>query len=102
MALATGSGPRLTLTVDEFAAILGVSKNSVYREVTEHDAVADVPAIRVRGAIVFSRRLVERLLDGTPPLAALPADPPTPIADLAPAGKALPVGAQRSKNSRSA
>ena len=51
------SGPaRLTLTVEEAAALLGISRNSAYEAVRR----GEIPSVRIGGRIVIPRR---RFLD---------------------------------------
>ena len=51
---------RLTLTVIEAAALLGVSRNSLY-EALRRD---EIPHLRIGRRIVISRRQLENMVDG--------------------------------------
>lgn len=44
---------RSTYTVDEVAALLGVGRDAVYREIKRSDGVAGIPAIRVSTRLVI-------------------------------------------------
>jgi excisionase family DNA binding protein len=52
-------GDRLTLTVPEVAALLGVSRNAAYEAV----AVGQIPSIRIGRRLLVPRVALERLLD---------------------------------------
>jgi len=52
---------RLTVTVEEAAVMLGISRSLAY-ELVRRGAV---PHLRLSRRIVISRRAVERLVDGT-------------------------------------
>ena len=57
----TGEKERATVTVDEFARILGVGRASAYEGVRS----GRIPSIRVSNRrIVISRRVLERMLNG--------------------------------------
>jgi len=59
--------PRVTLTVDELAAMLGVERKSLYSCVKR----GKIPHIRIGRSIRFSRKRIERWLEegGPPPRA---------------------------------
>jgi excisionase family DNA binding protein len=52
---------RLTLTVEEAAALLGISRTLAYDLI----ARGDVPSLRLGRRIVISRRILERMVDGS-------------------------------------
>jgi excisionase family DNA binding protein len=52
---------RLTITVEEAAAILGISRSLAYELVRR----GILPHLRLARRIVISRRAVERMIDGT-------------------------------------
>jgi excisionase family DNA binding protein len=52
---------RLTITVEEAAAILGISRSLAYELVRR----GILPHLRLARRIVISRRVVERMIDGT-------------------------------------
>lgn len=52
-------GERLTLTVPEVAALLGLSRNSTYEAI----AVGQIPSIRIGRRVLVPRAALERLLD---------------------------------------
>jgi len=62
------STPRLTVTIDELAALTGVSRNTWFESVKRGDC--PLPTIRVGRRIVIPRAAVEQLL-GAP----VPAEP---------------------------
>jgi excisionase family DNA binding protein len=71
---------RLTVTVEEFAALMGVSRNTGYTAV--HNG--DVPSLRVGSRIVIPRSALEELIgpfdlpdDETPAEAGAPPEPVT-------------------------
>jgi excisionase family DNA binding protein len=51
----------LTLTVDEAAALLGISRTLAYELV----ALGDLPCLHLGRRIVISRRAIEGMLDGS-------------------------------------
>ncbi len=52
---------RVTLTVEEAAALLGISRTLAYELI----ARGDVPCLRLGRRIVISRRVLERMVDGS-------------------------------------
>jgi excisionase family DNA binding protein len=65
------SGERLTLTVPEVAARLGLSRNGAYEAV----ATGQIPSIRVGRRVLVPRAALDRMLEaaGKPARAAGPA-----------------------------
>lgn len=53
---------KLTYTVTELSAMLGISADSVRREAHALGQVAGIPAIRVGTRVVFARALVDAML----------------------------------------
>lgn len=51
-----------TMSVDEAAALLGISRNLAFRTIGRDKALAGVPAIRVGRRIVLPRRAIENLV----------------------------------------
>jgi excisionase family DNA binding protein len=60
-----------TVGVEEAAQMLGVSRNTAYREIHETDQLAGVPVIRVGKQLLLPRAPLERLLDGEAESAAV-------------------------------
>ena len=57
---------RLTLTVEEAARLLGISRALAYELVRD----GEIPSLRLRRRIVIPRRVIEALLDGVTPESA--------------------------------
>ena len=56
--VASNSGDRQTLTVEEAAAVLGIGRNSAYQAV----ASGQLPVIRIGRRLLLPRAALERLL----------------------------------------
>ena len=52
--------PKITLTVQEAAHLIGVSTTTIYTMVRE----GQIPHVRVRGRILFHRDTIEKWLSG--------------------------------------
>jgi excisionase family DNA binding protein len=60
---AVGSDQRLTYTVDEVAALVGIARSTLYESVRR----GEVASIRIGRRIVLTRPTVEALLGFVPP-----------------------------------
>lgn len=58
----TGASPRLTLTIEEVAAALGIDRSTAY-DLAAHDDLP-VPVIRLGRRVVVGRAALERVLAG--------------------------------------
>jgi excisionase family DNA binding protein len=56
-------GERLTLTVPEVAALLGLSRNGTYAAI----AAGEIPSIRIGRRLLVSKAALGRMLTGVPP-----------------------------------
>lgn len=54
-----------TLTVEEAARMLGVSRTLAYESVRQHDELAGVRVVRIGQRILIPRAALERVLNGT-------------------------------------
>jgi len=56
---------RLTYTIDEAAALLGVGRNLAYEEAAKTGRIANVAVIKVGKRLLISRAALDRILDGS-------------------------------------
>jgi len=59
LSVANGSEPRLTMSVEEAAKVLGISRSLAYKAVTTNE----IPHIRIGRRILIPRSRLQQLLD---------------------------------------